>query len=143
MLRQSVYIPYYDWHIVIFYGNKMKRMREILNVLYDVGCHKPILNEIQHFLLRGRLNEGFTYTNPETRASVIVIGTANSFWEIINTALHETDHLVDNISKYYGIPLDSEENARLHGEIPMYVLKDAASKFEGVFSDFLKSFVSQ
>lgn len=65
------------------------------------------------------MDTGFTYSNPEFRESVVVIGSSSSGAEFLNSFVHELRHLTDDIAYTCGYPLRGEPAAYLAGDISM------------------------
>lgn len=59
---------------------------------------------------------GFTYSNPDLRRSLVVIGRASSGAEFLNTFIHEVQHLTEDISRGLGLSM-GEGTAYLSGDI--------------------------
>lgn len=70
-------------------------------------------------------NIGFTYSNIERRASLVLIGITDSADEFQDTYDHEKGHLVMHISKALGIDPYSEEYQYLAGTIGKTMFKEA------------------
>ena len=71
-------------------------------------------------------NKGFTFTNYETRSSVMVMGKATSGAEMFNSIVHELKHLVENVSSYYRLDPKRELAAYLQGEVGRQMFPVAA-----------------
>lgn len=70
-------------------------------------------------------NIGFTYTNVDRGASLVLIGITDSAEEFQSTYDHEKGHLVMHISKALDIDPYSEECQYLAGEIGKKMFKEA------------------
>lgn len=144
MIEQSLYIANADWDVVLFYDATPKFSGVIMRQLWQFGIPAEKYYEAQRLLNDNKRNEGLTYSNIRSRCSVVVIGRVSSCGQFINTIVHECDHLADHISQYYGIPLDSEENAYLHGDIVQQIVEEAAEdmggRFKGAWHELLKRY---
>ena len=76
----------------------------------------------------GQHNTGFTYTNVNKKTSVVVIGTATSIKQFLNTIVHEAKHVQSVICEYYNINEQSEDAAYLIGWLVM-VMYDRFKQF--------------
>lgn len=141
MIGQFIYIDNYDWEVSIFYDATPEYTPIILRELYRCGAPRKDMREAQRLLNDGHANEGLTFSNPHTSQSVMVIGHTSSVGEFANTLAHETDHLADHISNAYGIPLGSEENAIIHGDILGQILDEAIRDIGGRFKDAWRHFI--
>lgn len=62
-------------------------------------------------------NKGYTFTNYETRSSVMTVGKATSGAQMFDSIVHELKHLVEHVSDYYGVNPKEEVSAYLQGEV--------------------------
>ena len=67
---------------------------------------------------KGRLNRGFSLTNPSLKRALIVVGPTSSGKQFCNTIVHEIHHLAVAVADSLGYDLESE--------IPAYIAGDAA-----------------
>ncbi len=88
----------------------------ILGCLYDAGAPGWVIDDAEGLMSAGDYNTGFTYSNPEIRRAVVVVGPTTSGAEFTNTISHELYHLAVAISGELGIDLE--------GEAPAYLLGD-------------------
>ena len=65
------------------------------------------------------MDSGFTYSNPDIRRSVMVIGKTSSGPQFLNSFTHELRHLVDDIAKADGMEMSGEGVAYLSGDTAM------------------------
>lgn len=89
---------------------------DVLYTLYDTNAPTRIINRALDIMNSGKLNTGFTYTNPEERLAVVVIGPTSSGKEFINTLVHEIHHVAVAIADSLGIDLESETPAYIAGD---------------------------
>lgn len=115
----------HPWCVDIVYDATARDTDYILDILDDMGCPVRAMKKAHRLLKSGVPNEGLTYSDSRHRRSIVVVGHATSVGEFIDTLAHELNHLTDHISQYYGVDLDSEENAYLMGDIAKIVFEDA------------------
>ena len=65
----------------------------------------------------GRRDEGFTFSKPSLRRSVVGVGLVSSGPEFLNSAVHEITHVGQHIADADGIDPLSEDFAYLIGDI--------------------------
>lgn len=138
MIQQILYNERYDWEVVLFYDVTPRYDYIVLDTLWDFGIAPERYYTASKLLHSGVRNEGLTYSNIRDRRSVVVIGRVTDVGEFINSCTHEVDHLADHICKHYGIPLGSEENAYLHGDLMQQIVTEAASEVGGVFKEAMR-----
>lgn len=117
MIRQRFTLEKYDWEVMIYYAVDDYYTEEIMGSLYEIGCRGDNLQTAYNNLSSGQLDTGLTYSNYQSRQSVIVIGMASSPEQFINSFEHETFHLKQHIAKAFDLDVWGEEIAYLSGDI--------------------------
>ena len=128
MIVQDIYLEDYDWSIRVYYAVHEYFISNILIDLLDIDCDEESFFRIKGLMETGNDNIGFTYTNTEMGASLMLIGKTNSSDEFQDTFDHEKGHLVMHISSALGIDPYSEEYQYLAGEVGKRMFK-VAKKF--------------
>lgn len=90
----------------------------VISCLYDIGAPLEVMRRAGDIMERGDPDCGFTFSNPDLKRSVCVVGPSSSGAEFIDTLVHEVRHVADAIAKSIGYELD--------GEVPAYISGDAA-----------------
>lgn len=118
-MRQQFYIERYGWRVTVWYldGTDGSKAEAILDSMVRAGCRGSKLRKAEELLTSGRYNTGLTFSNPESRESVMVIGKSSSAMQCANTMIHERCHLQMQICKNCNIEPLSEEAAYLAGDI--------------------------
>ena len=106
----------YHWNLVVFVCVEPRDFDEVIAALRDLDASEEILERVWSNLERGNKNEGFTYSAPLKKSSVMMISETTSAAETMNTIVHEIRHLTDDIAQCYHIALTGEEVAYLAGE---------------------------
>ena len=117
MLRQSIYIPRYDWTVVVFYESDRHDAHVILDELYEAGADSRTLAKAEDNLYGGLPDTGLTFSNMDNRISVIVLSHTSSKAEFANTWLHEVLHCATHIATAVGLDLKGEAVAYVGGEL--------------------------
>jgi hypothetical protein len=128
MIVQYIYLEDYDWSIRVYYAVHEYFISNILIDLLDIDCDEESFFRIKGLMETGKDNIGFTYTNTEMGASLMLIGKTDSSDEFQDTFDHEKGHLVMHISSALGIDPYSEEYQYLAGEVGKRMFK-VAKKF--------------
>lgn len=92
---------------------------EILEVFSSLDAPADVTRRIERNMLRNELDSGFTFSNPDLRRSVMVIGKPSSGAEFLNSFTHELRHLVDDIAMVDRMPTSGEGVAYLTGDTAM------------------------
>lgn len=125
MIVQTFYLEDYDWSIRVYYAVDEYYISNILIDLIDIDCNKEAFFKIKRLMEAHKDNIGFTYSNIEKRASLVLIGITDSADEFQDTYDHEKGHLVMHISRALGIDPYSEEYQYLAGTIGKTMFKEA------------------
>ena len=105
------------WTAVFLFATKRYDIEGVLACLYDFGASRKVMREAEDFMLQGRFNQGFTFSNPKEHCAVVLIGPTTSGAEFLNTLAHEIDHLSAQIAYNRG--------KSLRGEAPAYIAGDS------------------
>ena len=128
MIVQDVYLEDYDWVIRVYYATTEYFISNILIDLLELECDEEAFFKIKYLMETGKDDIGFTYSNTEKRASLMLIGITNSADEFQSTFDHEKGHLAMHICSALHINPFSEEYQYLTGEIGKQLFK-IAKKF--------------
>ena len=128
MIVQDIYLDQYDWNVRVYYAVDEYFISNILIDLLEIDCDEESFFKIKSLMEAGKYNIGFTYTNTEKRASLMLMGITDSSDEFQNTYDHEKGHLAMHICSALGIDPFSEEYQYLTGEIGKNMFK-VAKKF--------------
>ena len=102
------------WTVILFVDVDYDRYDIVESALTDILTPTNIIEEI-YDTVGYAYNSGFTFSNHYYRTSVVGINKTTSKDELIDTVIHEIDHVQGDICEYYGIELDSEPAAYLVG----------------------------
>lgn len=117
MIIQNIYLERYDWRATIYYSASKYFANRIIEDIINIGCDSIELNKIIDFLYNMKENSGLTYTNPECKTSILVLGETSCAAEFQNTFDHEKGHLAMHICQICDIDPFSEEYQYLVGSI--------------------------
>ena len=107
------------WVIDFLFAPKGYDIVGTLGCLYEIGATNEVMERAEDIMLEELPNRGFTFTNPELKRAVVVIGPTTSGKEFQNTLVHEVRHLADTIAKSIGYKLDAEGPAYMSGDTVM------------------------
>ncbi len=79
------------------------------NASFTIGCHGKYLEGACQNLMSGKLDTGLTYSNSDTRETVMVFAKTSSAKEFQQSYKHETGHLQTHIAQSFGIDPYGEE----------------------------------
>ena len=117
MLRQRIYVPKYDWEVVVFYESDRHDAPAILREMDEIGVDEYTYIKANNNLRMGHKDTGLTYTNAKERVSVIVLSRTSSKAEFANTWFHELIHCSMHIARENGLSPDGEAVAYVGGEL--------------------------
>lgn len=117
MIRQLIYIPKYDWEVVVYYDSDFRDASEILGEMDEIGVDEYTYIKAKNNLRMGHKDTGLTYTNAKERISVIVLSRTSSKAEFANTWFHELIHCSMHIARENSLSPDGEAVAYVGGEL--------------------------
>ena len=126
MITRTIHIKGWKAHFYFSIHDYWKD--EILNKLQHLGASKKILRKVSINMSKNKMNTGFTFSKPNKRESIVVIGRSSDGGEFLNSCTHEIRHLVDDIAKEYRMEICGEEVAYLTGDI-INLIADIVCKF--------------
>jgi len=106
-----------DWVIRFLFSFDKNDKGRVLESLFWADAPNSIVTQVMENIQAGRLNEGFCYSNPPLRRTVLGTGNASSGPEVLNTMVHEIVHICQHIAGEDGIDPYGEEFAYLAGDI--------------------------
>ena len=115
MTEQEIYLGRYDWTVHVMYDVHSNDSMKVRRYLLDLGCTGISLEDACNLVLKGEPNKGITYSNVDTRKTVVVIGWTTSKAEYMNSLSHEMLHVVQHISEQFLINMYGEESCYLLG----------------------------
>ena len=113
MIWQTIDIDGY-WLATVVYVPLEQDMPAVAEAMVRLGCPQGDIGKTWH-LMTQEWNKGYTWSNPSRRRSITLIGRAWNWGEFFNTVLHETKHLVDEITAAYDVMNYGEPPAYLQG----------------------------
>lgn len=105
------------WSIVFLFSFDTYDEGTVLDSLLWADAPASIDFKVSDVVSAGYLDNGFTFSNPEIRRSVVGIGMTSTGPEFLNTTSHEITHIAQHIAEEDGIDPYSEEFAYLVGDI--------------------------
>ena len=106
-----------DWTIRFLFSFGQDDRAFVVGSLLWAEAPTSIISQVTKNLKADRLNEGFCYSEPSLRRTVLGIGAASSGPEVMNTIVHEIFHICQHISEEDGIDPYGEKIAYLAGDI--------------------------
>lgn len=101
----------------VMYDVHSKDAMKVRRHLRDLWCSGVPLEDACNLVLEGQPNKGITYSNIDTRKTIVVIGLATSKGEYTNSLTHEMLHVVQHISEQFLINMYTEEPCYLLGSL--------------------------
>ena len=115
MLVRKVHIRY--WTVLFLFSFDQYDMERIYDALVWANAPSSIISKVEQNVSAGRLNEGFTYSEPSLRRTVFATGEAESGPEMLDSVVHEIIHICQHIAIEDGIDPFGEPFAYLGGDI--------------------------
>lgn len=110
-------IRIHDWTILFLFSFDADDMERIYDALLWVDAPDSIISHVSENVYAGRLNEGFTYSEPSLRRTVFATGIAENGPEVLDSVVHEIIHICQHIAMEDDIDPFGEPFAYLGGHI--------------------------
>lgn len=105
------------WEIVFMFSFDAYDKERVLSALLWADAPDSIISQVSENISAGRLNEGFCFSNPLERKTVVAIGRTSTGPEFLDTTVHEITHIAQDIAHTDGIDPWGEDIAYLTGDI--------------------------
>lgn len=115
MLWQTINLDGY-WIATVIYCPQEKDMPLVAEALSGLGCPDEDIQQTWAYMTED-WNKGYTWSNPNRRRSITLIGRAKDWPQFFNTVMHETKHIVDEATAAYDVMNYGEPPAYTQGEI--------------------------
>jgi hypothetical protein len=115
MLFREIHIR--RWNVMFFFSFDTFDEERILDALVWADAPGSIISKVSENIRAEHLNEGFCYSNPLERKSVLGIGKTTNGPEYMDTTVHEIVHVAQHIAQTDGIDPLSEDFAYLCGDL--------------------------
>ena len=116
MKKQRFFIGERDWMVTALYDIRTDDDFDEMEVQL-LMCGSGLRSAEEAVAVLHGSNKGYTFTNYETRSSVMAMGKATSGAQMFDSIVHELKHLVEHVSSYYGLDPKEELAAYLQGEV--------------------------
>ena len=117
MIKQSFYIDKYDWQVVVLYEVSNIDTDYVISVLKRYKANYNIINIAYNNVIANKPNTGFTYSDLDKHRTLIIISKTTSKSELIDTIVHEANHLQSHIATEFKLNEKGEEVCYLIGGI--------------------------
>lgn len=124
MIIQRFIIPKYNWKVVVLHNTTIADKNFIIKTLKEICDDEEDINKAKSNIDSNKHNQGFIYSNFDTKQSIINIGYASSSYEYIDTIIHEANHLQSHIATVYNLDEKGEEVCYLIAYIVKTIYKD-------------------
>lgn len=115
MIVRKVHIRH--WDILFLFSFDQHDMERIYDTLLWVDAPDSIISNVAENVYAGRLNEGFTYSNPSLRRTVFATGLAENGPEVLDSIVHEIIHICQHVALEDNMDPFGEPFAYLGGDI--------------------------
>lgn len=105
------------WAVLFLFSYDAHNLEDIEEALLWADAPDSIIEDVRRKVLAGRLDEGFTYSDPSLRRTVYAVGKSSSGPEVLDSVVHEIIHIVQHVALEDGMDMYSEDVAYLGGDI--------------------------
>lgn len=120
MIRKVFNIDNY-WKVIVYYNVNYNFFNIISKELKYYGASNANVKRVYDKMSK-RKAKGATISFYEERVSVVLFNTHKSYYDYINSIVHEAEHIKQAMLKYYSISDEGEEPAYTIGYLAMKML---------------------
>ena len=117
MIKQLFRIDKYDWKVIVLYEISYRDADYVIDMLKQMDAPDYILRSAYKNVNEGQPNTGFIYSDYDKQRSIIVVSKTTSNRELIDTIVHEANHLQSHIATVFNLDEKGEEVCYLIGDI--------------------------
>lgn len=117
MIKQLFRIDRYDWKVIVLYEISYRDADYVIDMLKQMDAPDYILRNAYKNVNEGQPNTGFIYSDYDKQRSIIVVSKTTSNRELIDTIVHEANHLQSHIATVFNLDEKGEEVCYLIGDI--------------------------
>jgi len=117
MIRRKINIA--GWEGVFLFSTGGYDDEEIYRQLVSCDAPASVFHSVSANLAEGMMNEGFTFSSPPLRRSVVYFGPTTDGGQFMSTFCHELGHFAIDICVTDGVDLESEKLCYLAGEVAL------------------------
>lgn len=117
MIKQLFRIDKYDWKVIVLYEISYRDADYVIDMLKQMDTPDYILRSAYKNVNEGQPNTGFIYSDYDRQRSIIVVSKTTSNRELIDTIVHEANHLQSHIATVFNLDEKGEEVCYLIGDI--------------------------
>lgn len=120
MIRKVFNINNY-WKVIVYYNVNYNFFNIISKELKYYGASNNSIKRVYDKMSK-RKAKGVTISFYEERVSVVLFNTHKSYYDYVNSIVHEAEHIKQAMLKYYSINDEGEEPAYTIGYLAMKML---------------------
>ena len=128
MIRKTIDIDGY-WKVIVYFNVNYNFFNVIANDLRALGCSRALIKDV-YFNMSTGYAKAVTVSNPDNETSIVAYNKHKSYYDYINSIIHEAEHVKQAMLDYYNV--DDE------GEPPAYTIAYIAIQMLKVFADKVK-----
>lgn len=124
MIKAEYSLRQYDWAVTFYFNVTAHDLHAVMHHLWSIGCRGEDFRTAWNNVNKGCCNRGLTYSDYDGKRSIVVVGEASTFGELMNSLSHEIHHLSVHIAQSNLLDLAGEEVCYIDGEVTQMVFED-------------------
>ena len=118
MIKQEFNVKHY-WKVIVYHNVDYNLFYYIEKDFYNADCSKKVIDRIYNNMSRHK-TKAVTISNINLHISIVLINNHKSYYDYINSIVHEAEHIKQAMLKAYKV----ED----YGEPPAYTIGYLAMK---------------
>ena len=120
MIRRTINIDDY-WKVIVYYNVNYNFFNIISRELKRYGASNSTIRRIYNRMYRGKA-KAVTISFYEEKVSVVLFNTHKSYYDYINSIIHEAEHIKQTMLEVYKVNDEGEAPAYTIGYVAMKML---------------------
>lgn len=122
MIKKVINIDNY-WKVIVYYDIDYNFSHIIYSSLYKLGLTNSQINAIFNNMFNKKA-KAVTISAIDKRKSIVLFNKHKSYYDYINSIIHEAEHIKQSMLYYYNVKDKGEAPAYTVGYIGMMLLKE-------------------
>lgn len=120
MIKQVFNVKHY-WKVIVYYNVNYNLFDYIVDDLYSINIKDKIINKSYNNMITHRA-KAVTFSNINKHISVVLFNTHKSYYDYINSIVHEAEHIKQAMLEAYKVEDYGEPPAYTIGYLAMKML---------------------
>lgn len=110
------------WKVIVYYNIDYNLFDYIADDIYKLGVSNKSLYRVYKMMKSGRA-KAVTISSPLKKCSIVGFNSTNSNYDLVNSIVHESVHVMEAMLDYYDIDISGEAPAYTIGYLVQIMIR--------------------